>query len=471
MVPVDIAVSSARYRAPRDVAASGHHDDEVVDESLMVLGADGGEAGQSRGVVAGILGALPHDAVLVLDDRHRVVCASGPALDNHEPSTGWIGAAPGDIFPADLASTLQASCAAALAGVAHHDDVRMGERLYAQRVCAFRGNGSDHPQSVLVLWQDVTESRHAEDKLRESELLAITFQDITHPDDLALDLELLNQLLAGEIESYQMEKRYLTAWGSTVWVLLCVALVRDDEGEPLYFVSQILDITDRKHQESALRDLTSMLAHDLRLPATIISGYTELLLTEDDTLTEAARRGIVQRLAGAATTLEELLDNALTASAIDAHGLITDAQRVDIESAVRDSVESVPHLGVNIEVRAEVPVQGWIDPVHLERVMTNLVSNAVKYGGDTVTLTLRQVDGRVMVRVADYGSGVPTDFVPRLFERFSRSDTARTGSQRGSGLGLHIVRDLMRLNSGSASYESTPGGGSTFVIEFPAAER
>ncbi|MBI1282394.1 MAG: PAS domain S-box protein [Anaerolineaceae bacterium] len=87
----------------------------------------------------------------------------------------------------------------------------------------------------------------------EQELLTKTFQDITHPDDLDSDLQSVQQLLAGEIQSYQMEKRYFHKQGHEVWVLLSVSLVRDGEGKPLHFVSQIQNISDSKQTEAALR--------------------------------------------------------------------------------------------------------------------------------------------------------------------------------------------------------------------------
>ncbi|MBK9603045.1 MAG: PAS domain S-box protein [Anaerolineales bacterium] len=88
----------------------------------------------------------------------------------------------------------------------------------------------------------------------EDELLGKTFQEYTHPDDLDGDLNYLNQLLAGEIKSYTMEKRYFHKEGKIIWVLLAVALARDHAGAPLYFISQIEDITERKHAGEALRE-------------------------------------------------------------------------------------------------------------------------------------------------------------------------------------------------------------------------
>lgn len=86
----------------------------------------------------------------------------------------------------------------------------------------------------------------------ETELLERTFQDITHPDDLESDLENVRKMLANEIDTYQMEKRYFHKNGSTVWVLLSVSLVRTKSGEPLFFISQIQDITRQKESEQKL---------------------------------------------------------------------------------------------------------------------------------------------------------------------------------------------------------------------------
>jgi PAS domain S-box-containing protein len=91
----------------------------------------------------------------------------------------------------------------------------------------------------------------------EAELLARTFQDITHPDDLDLDLANVRKMLAGEIKTYQMEKRYFHKDGSIVWVLLSVSLVHNKSGAPLLFISQIQDITRRKQNDEQLAEATA----------------------------------------------------------------------------------------------------------------------------------------------------------------------------------------------------------------------
>jgi PAS domain S-box-containing protein len=94
----------------------------------------------------------------------------------------------------------------------------------------------------------------------EPELLQLSFQDITHPDDLDLDLANVRKILANEIDSYQMEKRYLHKNGAIVWVLLSVSLVRDEEGGPRFFISQIQDVTSRKESERQLGEASTEIA-------------------------------------------------------------------------------------------------------------------------------------------------------------------------------------------------------------------
>lgn len=89
----------------------------------------------------------------------------------------------------------------------------------------------------------------------EAKLLATDFQSITHPDDLDVALNYIRQLLAGEIRTYQMEKRFIHKYGQIVWIWLSVSLVRDRRGQPLYFLAQIQDISDRKQLEAAIKIL------------------------------------------------------------------------------------------------------------------------------------------------------------------------------------------------------------------------
>lgn len=124
---------------------------------------------------------------------------------------------------------------------------------------------------------------------------------------------------------------------------------------------------------------------------------------------------------------------------------------------------------VSIDTSALDDVAAWVDPVHLGQVLTNLLTNAVKYGGDQVTISATSSRGRVHLSVADNGRGVDPAFVSHLFDRFSRSAEVRGGRQRGSGLGLYIVRDLLAANGGAIRYTPSPSGGAEFSIELGTA--
>lgn len=456
---------------------------------------------------------FPRGTIFCFNEELRFLAVGGRGLAETGLSRALLeGRTILEVFPTETATVLEPACRAALAGQELACDVPFDGRVYALRVAPARGETGQVVAGIGAA-DDVTEDRvreraHTEALARnemtfahapigqalvgldgnwlqvnqallslldydEPTLLGLTFQDITHPDDLDLDLDLLQRTLAGEITDYSMEKRYFTRTGAIVWVQLAVSLVRDPDGEPLYFISQIQDITAHKTQLQVLRDLTAMLAHDLRNPAAVIAGFAHLLATgpHDEEVIQSARR--IER---SAATLTDLLENALTTETIDSGRLVATPRAVDVAAAVQDAARAVQSAVASGEPAPEIdlsgvrPIIAWCDPVHLGQVLTNLLSNAHKYGGPHVVVTSRTLPGTIEVAVADDGGGVPPAFVPQLFERYSRADQARTGRHRGSGLGLSIVRDLLEANGGTISYApSATLGGAEFRVTLPMA--
>ncbi len=221
---------------------------------------------------------------------------------------------------------------------------------------------------------------------------------------------------------------------------------------------------------SQVSDLVAMLSHDLRTPLTVINGYAALALQSWPRLDDAQRLGFLQRMGRAGHSLQELLEDTLATSAFDAGALEPRPQPVDLQDVVREVLDTLsdPLPGVEVEhLEAVGPV--LVDRAHLKQVLCNVVSNAAKYGAAPYRIVAVVDREAVALRVIDDGPGVPPEFVPQLFERYSRSEQARNGTQKGSGLGLFIVRALLRANGGDIDYEAGPRGGGAFVLRLPRA--
>ncbi len=178
---------------------------------------------------------------------------------------------------------------------------------------------------------------------------------------------------------------------------------------------------------------------------------------------------MLQRVSTAARSMQALLENALTATALDSQGLVPTPREIDLPDVVDLVLAGVPHDSVQVDRSWLAGLSCWADQSHLVQVLSNLVTNAVKYGGGAIEIAGCHDGDETLLAVSDHGPGVPRSFVPDLFERFSRSEGARQGRQKGSGLGLYIVRDLLALNGGSDHLRRHPGGRSHLHRPAPVA--
>lgn len=320
----------------------------------------------------------------------------------------------------------------------------------------------------------------------EEELHGKTFQDITHPEDLERDLAYVRQMLAGEIRWYQMEKRYFHKHGHAVWILLSVSLVRDAQGQPLQFIAQIQDITERKRMEAQARQgakmeavgrLAAGVAHDFNNLLTVIRGYSDLLVTqlEPHHPVQAHVQHIIETTERAASLPRQLLafsrQQVLQPIILDVNAVI-----VQLEGLLKQLVgDSIPvHLRL-------APSPGWVraDKSQLEQVLINLAANArdaMPHGGQLAFETLvmppvsrsastpsPQDDPIVRLIVSDTGSGMDAETARHIFEPFFT--TKEIG--KGTGLGLAMVYGIIAQTGGTIAVESVQGQGTTFLIDLP----
>ncbi|MBI5587772.1 MAG: PAS domain-containing sensor histidine kinase [Deltaproteobacteria bacterium] len=228
------------------------------------------------------------------------------------------------------------------------------------------------------------------------------------------------------------------------------------------------DITEEKKVETIKKDFVANVSHELRTPLASIKGYSETLLDggmdDKEILKEFLR--VIDRHA---TRMARLIDDLLTLSRLESHQMTIVSAPVDIGDLVLTTAKGFEKQARDkgITISSELPdklfrVLG--DRDRLEQVVVNLLDNAIKYtpSGGKVSVSAFISDGWVKVDIRDTGIGIPSDDIPRIFERFYRVDKARSRDLGGTGLGLAIVKHIIQVHNGRLQVESTPGKGSTF---------
>ncbi|HWI32053.1 MAG TPA: ATP-binding protein [Microbacterium sp.] len=249
--------------------------------------------------------------------------------------------------------------------------------------------------------------------------------------------------------------------------------LRDPDGSEVGGIIVSRDVTAEVTALRAREDLVASVSHELRTPLTSILGYLELVLDGDD-LSPSSRRQL-EVAERNATRLLAIVADILAASA-DARGGVELSVRTapeSLDAVVRASIEASEPRAVArnmaIDSSGIEPTTAFIDAGRIRQVLDNLLSNAVKYGrdGGTVEVGVTSDVDHAWVVVRDDGPGIALDEMPRLFERFFRSDAVRNTSTHGSGLGLAISRDIVRSHGGEITVRSVLGEGSTFVVRLP----
>jgi two-component system phosphate regulon sensor histidine kinase PhoR len=240
------------------------------------------------------------------------------------------------------------------------------------------------------------------------------------------------------------------------------------------------DVTDIQRLENMRRDFVANVSHELKTPIASIKGFVETLLdgAADD---PADSRRFLEIVARQADRLEAIIEDLLALSRIEqsegAGNLPLERVHVlaVLSAAVADCRPRARDRGVVVDVACDGMLEADVNPALLEQAVINLVDNAVKYSdsGDTIWVSAVEevaADGpAVRIVVRDEGCGIAAEHLPRLFERFYRVDMARSRKLGGTGLGLSIVKHIVQAHGGSVAVESTPGTGSTFTIDLPAA--
>ena len=315
-------------------------------------------------------------------------------------------------------------------------------------------------------------------------------------DDLEKDTPLFSQLFGVEASSAKQEKQCLSKKGDVLWLSLTASAIRNSEGEILYGLLMVENVTERKLAEERQKQLLAAeqkarkqaelanrakdqflatVSHELRTPLGAILGWARILgtaTTDPPTLARALEA--IERNANAQA---QLIGDILDLSSIISGKLSLNVQTVELPSIIRAAADSVIPAAQSKSVRVRINLAEDIgsiagDPNRLQQIVWNLLSNAVKFtpSGGEVEVRLERVNSHIEITVSDSGQGISADFLPHVFEAFSQEDASTSRKHSGLGLGLSIVRQLVELHGGTIQVNSAgEGHGTTFKAKLPLA--
>ena len=354
------------------------------------------------------------------------------------------------------------------------------------------------------------------------ELMTISIADISDPEDMAQDQALADRVLAGEINTYQLEKRYIHKQGHSIYGLINVSLLRDEQQQPLYFVTQLQDISERRKIDKMKRDFVSIVSHELRTPLTSMRGALGILETGVLKDRPEKARHMMSVAIQNSDRLIRLVNNILDLEQLESGQVALVKEPCHIGELMSNAVESLESIAINAGIPLKVMPLDRVVPLAPDAILqtlTNLLSNAIKFSepGDTVWLTAAVVDSApkteevearkserqrsrdpeihnarepeivnapfplspfpaippspstpyVLFAIKDEGRGIPADKLKLIFDRFQQVDTSDSRQKGGTGLGLSICKNIVERHGGTIWVDSIEGQGSTFYFTLP----
>jgi PAS domain S-box-containing protein len=363
------------------------------------------------------------------------------------------------------------------------------ERLVASRLLASIVESSTDAIVSKTLDGTIRSWNHAAEVLfghTAQEAIGRSITLIIPGDRLREEEEIVRRIRAGERVDH-FETVRVRRDGTAVDVSLTISPIRDEEGRVVGASKIARDISDRKQAEERIYALLAelreadrlkdeflaMLGHELRNPMAPISNMLEILKRAkgDETMIQQAR-GTMERQLG---QLARLVDDLVDVSRITRGKLELRKERVELASAVHQAVEAFRPLAERSHVRLDVtlpqdPIYVDADPVRLVQVIGNLLNNACKFSheGGHVSLAVERQDGEVSLAVKDEGIGIPKEKLDRVFDMFVQLDRALERTGGGLGIGLTLVRRIVRMLGGTVTARSEgPGRGAEFIVRLP----
>jgi PAS domain S-box-containing protein len=314
---------------------------------------------------------------------------------------------------------------------------------------------------------------------------------IIHPDDLTDVRKKLSHLMKSSNKSSgEMEFRIINKQGNIVWVRNKINFTRNEQGEIQKVYGLVSDITFKKRAEGELKKSTeelvklnetkdrfiSIISHDLRTPFSSILGFTDLL-ANDDELTEEERKQYVNYIQESSKSMLSLVNSLLDWTRLQTGRIKFEPERIDSKLLVEKIIRSMSGVAIQkgIEIYSTVGKNKFIfgDNNLVSQVFSNILSNAIKFTsrGDKITISVNSESSMRFLEfsVNDTGRGIKEDDLNKLFSVDKKYTSEGTAGERGSGLGLSLVKEIVEKHGGTVWAESEYGKGSTFKFTLPVA--
>lgn len=338
---------------------------------------------------------------------------------------------------------------------------------------------SKHPETAYA--RAMGRGKHAEADVAWGETIAAQVCSsgqikLVEPDESSITDRLKRPFLLGVPLARQG-----VILGTIIFIRFGSPPFTDDQVNFANYLASILSmiIDEQQHQQRLMEleaqhhifrlqeDFMSTLSHEIRTPLGFIKGYTTTLLRSDTTWDTKTQREFLQIVDKETDRLQELIDDLLDSARLQSGRMRMDFQVVRLDALVNDVImrTHLHHPGMVVKQEIAQPlklIEG--DPVRLAQVLQNLLNNAAKYApGSEVYVNIKNVENGVQIDVVDHGPGIPSQYVPFIFDRFFRNPE-QAPNVHGSGLGLFICKQILQTHQGEISVTSTLGVGSTFTV-------
>ncbi|MDP9352085.1 MAG: PAS domain-containing protein, partial [Chloroflexota bacterium] len=311
------------------------------------------------------------------------------------------------------------------------------------------------------------------------------FLNCLHPDDRAVVIQAVEDALDNK-HPYHVEHRIVRPDGTERTVLEQAEVVFDEGGSRVRMIGTVQDITERKRAEEQHNELLaqveraleirnqflSIASHELKTPVTLLKGYAQLIEEKARQRNDTGYQKPIATINRQVDRMTQLINDLLDVSRIESGKVEFDMQPFDLNLAVEEIVHEIEATMPGLKLELEQQAEGvWVygDRIRIQQVITNLVTNAVKYSDKSkdVNVCVQREAAKALVTVTDRGIGIPNQQQAQVFNLYFRGANASANNYGGLGLGLYISKTILDRHGGEIGLHSEEGVGSTFYFSLP----